>query len=201
MSTQMVEVVDVTDQHLEPNEVVAYVDRVTTASTRTRIESHLATCAECRAEVIDAARIITTLPRPRATRLRAGVSAAGIAAMLLVVLWPLADRQPGNQQHRESAVTATIAPVILTPVGPVESANAFSWSSVPHADRYDVRVFDSDGSVVWQRQTTDTVVAPPPTIGFRTGRPYYWKVEAHTGFDRSTGSELIEFSIRRPLAQ
>jgi hypothetical protein len=196
MSIQVVEVVSVTEQHLDPNEVVAYVDRVATPSSRARIESHLATCAECRAEVSDAARIIATLPPARGRRRRIAISAAGIAAMLLIFLWPRANREPLHQEHREAPITTTIAPVVLTPVGPVESANAFSWSSVPHADRYDVRVFDADGSVVWQRGTTDTTLVAPRDIGFRAGRPYYWKVEAHTGFDRSTASELVEFSIR-----
>ena len=195
MSTQMVEAVNMIDQHLDPNEVVAYVDRVATPTTRARLETHLATCAECRAEVSDAARIIATLPRPQVRRLRVGISAAGIAAMLLVFLWPRADRGPVNQQHRELPVTTTIAPTIFTPIGPVESAAKFAWSSVPHADRYGVRLFDSNGSVLWQRETTDTVLALPPSLNLREGRSYYWKIEAHTGFDRSTASELVEFSI------
>ena len=201
MSTQMVEAVNMIDQHLDPNEVVAYVDRVASPTARARIEAHLATCAECRAEVSDAARIIATVPPARRTRRRALVSAAGIAAMLLVFLWPRADRGPVNQQHRELPVTTTIAPTILTPVGPVESAPKFAWSSVPHADRYGVRLFDSNGSVLWQRETTDTVLALPPSLNLREGRSYYWKIEAHTGFDRSTASELVEFSIKSSRPQ
>ena len=196
MHMRVVEAVSMTEQHLDPNEVVAYVDHVATPSARARIETHLATCAECRAEVSDAARIIATLPAARGTRRRVAISAAGIAAMLLVFLWPRASREPLDLQHREAPVTTTIAPVVLAPVGTVESAKSFSWSSVPHADRYDVRVFDADGSVVWQRETTDTVVVPPPTVRLQTGRSYYWKIEAHSGFDRSTASELVEFSIR-----
>src|SRR6267378_2840498 len=99
MSMGVVEAIRVSDQHLEPREVAGYVDRVLPDTERARIEAHLATCPECRAEVADAGRIIATLPRPRRVRRGVMVSAAGIAAMLLVFLWPRADRDLGNRQH------------------------------------------------------------------------------------------------------
>jgi len=191
----MVEAIRVSDQHLDPREVAGYVDRVLPDTERARIEAHLATCPECRAEVADAGRIIATLPRPRRIRRSVMVSAAGIAAMLLVFLWPRAHRDLGNPQHREPGVTTTIAPRVIAPVGGVESADRFVWSSVPHAGLYTLRIFDPDGSVVWQGETPDTVLTPPPPVGLRLDRSYYWKVEAHTGFQRSTSTELVEFSI------
>lgn len=196
MSMPAAESISVTEQHLEPREVAAYIDGAMKAEERARIQSHLATCAECRDEVSDAARIIATLPRARAARWRVALPAAGIAAMLLVFLWPRADRDNAVPQHRESAVTTTVAPVIVAPIGPVSVADVFTWTSVPHASTYSVRVFDSDGSVIWQRETTDTVLIPPPASTIRAGRSYYWKVEARTGFERSTSTDLVEFSIR-----
>ena len=193
---QLAEAIRVTDQHLDPRDVAAYVDRAGTASERARIESHLATCAECRAEVSDAARIIATLPRTRGPRRSLIISAAGIAAVLLMFMWPRGNGDGTVGQHRESAVTTTVSPVILAPVGPVESANAFTWSSVPHSSRYDVRVFDTEGSVVWHGETADTTLALPTNIALKTGRTYYWKVEAQTGFERSAATDLVEFSIR-----
>ena len=196
MSTRVVEAISVTNEHLDPDEIAAYVDGAVTPDKRPRIESHLATCAECRAEVSEAASIIATLPSARRRGTRALASAAGIAAMLLVFLWPRADRDDIGRQHRESAVTTTVPPVILAPVGIVESANVFMWSSVPHAGRYEVHIFDPDGSVVWQAQTPrDTVLTPPSTIVLIPGRSYYWKVDAQTGFERSASSDLVEFSI------
>jgi hypothetical protein len=196
MSIQVVEAIAVSDQHLDPKDVVAYVDGIAPPTERVRIESHLVTCAECRDEVADAGRIIATLPRPRSARRTVIVSAAAIAATLLVFLWPGADRDLTIRRHRESPVTTTIAPTIVTPIGAVESADRFVWSSVPHAGFYELRIFDPDGSVVWQGQTRDTVLTPPSTVGLRTSRSYYWKVEAHTGFERSTSTDLVEFSIR-----
>lgn len=196
MSTQLAEAITVTGTHLDPGDVAAYVDRLASPTERARIESHLATCAECRAEVVEAAHIIDTLPRARTTRRAVWISAAGIAAMLLVFLWPRTDRQLADQRHRETPITTTIAPQILGPAGTVESAKVFTWSSVPHADRYELRVFDSDGGVVWESTTTDTTVSLPPTITLRAGRSYYWKVQAQTGFDRSASTDLVEFSLR-----
>jgi hypothetical protein len=196
MSTQLAQAIDVTGTHLDPRDVAAYVDRLASPTERARIESHLATCAECRAEVTEAAQIIDTLPRGRGARRAGLISAAGIAAMLLVFIWPRADRQIADQQHRETGITTTITPQVLGPAGTVEAAKVFTWSSVPHADRYELRVFDSDGGVVWESATTDTAVILPPTITLRAGRSYYWKVQAQTGFDRSASTDLVEFSIR-----
>ena len=194
MSVQVAEAIRVTGQHLDPRDVVAYVDHVATQSERARIESHLVTCPECRAEVSEAGHIIATLPSARRIGRPVLITAAGIAAVLLIFLLPRADRRI-SPQHREAPVTTTIAPVILAPVGAVESTNAFMWSSVPHTDRYELRVFNSDGSVVWQTETTDTVVSIPRSIILQPGVSYYWKVQAHTGIERSTSTDLVEFSI------
>jgi anti-sigma factor RsiW len=196
MSMRVVEAISVANEHLDPGDVAAYVDGAVTPDKRAGIESHLATCAGCRAEVSEAASIIASLPRTRRRRTGTLVSVAGIAAMLLVFLLPRADRDDIGRQHRESAVTTTIPPVILAPAGTVQSANVFMWSSVPHAGGYEVRIFDPDGSVVWQAKTRrDTVLTPPPTIVLIPGRSYYWKVDALTGFERSASSDFVEFSI------
>src|SRR4051812_19477645 len=100
MAMRLAEVARVTEQHLDAREVAAYVDRAATPSERARLEGHLANCPECRAEVSDAARIIATLPRSRVARRSLIASAAGIAAMLLVFLWPRVDHDDNKVQHR-----------------------------------------------------------------------------------------------------
>jgi hypothetical protein len=185
----------VTGEHLDPRDVVAYVDHVATPSERLRIETHLARCALCRDEVTEAAQIIATRPRVPTRRGQVTIAAAGIAAMLLVFLWPRADRQPATQQHREAPITTTVAPVILAPAGEVQSANVFTWSSVPHADLYELRVFDADGGVVWESATRDTLAALPLNIALHAKASYYWKVQADVGFDRSSSTDLVEFSV------
>src|SRR2546430_14161635 len=153
-------------------------------------------CPEWRAEVSAAAENVATFSRARGIRRRVLITAAGIAAVLLVFLLPRTDRPIRQQQHREAPLTTTIAPVTLAPVGAVESANVFAWSSGPHADRYELRLFDPDAPVVWRTETTDTVVSIPRTLSLRPGVTYYWKVQANTGIERSTSTDLVAFSIR-----
>src|SRR6185503_6808177 len=104
------------EDHLDPEDVAAYVDKLATAERRALIEAHLAECAECRAEVSDSARIIGALAGPRRTR-SGLVAAAAIAAALLLFVRPGTDRESGTPfgnssiTHREAPVTTTVAPV------------------------------------------------------------------------------------------
>lgn len=200
MALQVEETGTVSEQplgrHLEPAEIAAYVDRAS-GDSRAYVESHLAECAECRAELVDAARLVATLPRRRTMRPHIWIPAAAAAAVLLMFVWPRTIREP-SVQHREAAVTATVSPRAVSPVGIVDSATTLRWSSVPRSDRYQIRLFDSDGSVLWERETSDSSAAIPTSVRLQSGRSYYWKVEAHTGFNRSAASELAEFSIRSP---
>jgi anti-sigma factor RsiW len=188
---------DVTERHLEPTDIASYVDRAARDDELARIESHLATCRECRDEVSDAARIVATLPRARGMRSRTWISAAAIAAVLLLVVWPRTARDPGLQHRGGDATAIAGVPVALAPKGLVDSATTLVWSSVTSADRYEARIFDANGTVLWQRETTDTTAVMPASIDLQPGRSYFWKVEARTGFDRAASSDLVEFSVRR----
>ena len=91
----------------------------------------------------------------------------------------------------------TVSPRLFSPVGTVDSATVFVWSTVPGADRYGIRLFDGDGTLVWQHETADTVALLPSAIGLRSELTYFWKVEAQSGFDRRAASDLVEFSLQR----
>lgn len=184
------------EYHLQPEEIAAYIDGIATGEVRTRLESHLAACDDCRSELVDASRIVAALPRARGMRGRVWMPAAAAAAIVLLLAWPRTVREP-SVQHREAPVTTTIAPRAIAPIGAVDSATALVWSSVPYRDRYRVRVFDAAGSVIWETETIDTITSVPMSVSLRPGRSYYWKVEAQTGFGRSAATELIEFSVRQ----
>lgn len=185
------------ERHLEANEIAAYVDGAVAGVQRAAIQAHLAACADCRAEVAEVLPIVRTLPRaPRLPR-RVWIPAAAAAALALLWAGPRALREPTVPEHREETVTMTVAPRPLAPVGAVDSATALVWSSVHSADRYRARLFDSDGTVIWEHETGDTVAALPRSVALRARLPYYWKVEAHTGFDRWAASDLVEFVPRR----
>ena len=96
---------------------------------------------------------------------------------------------------RDETGALVVAPVAVTPVDIVSGAVVFRWSSVPRANRYRVRVFDPEGVVVWETQTSDTTVAPASAITLERGARYLWKVDARTDFDRWVGSALTEFKL------
>lgn len=184
------------DQHLEPHEVAAYVHGDARGEQRASIEGHLAACDECRAEVADVARIARTAPVSRPVTRRLWIPAAAAAALVLLWVGPRAFRQQ-VEEHRDDAVTMTVAPRAIAPIGPVDAANALIWSSVPYANIYRVRLFDQDGTLLWEREVADTTLPVPDSISLRPQQPYYWRVEAHTGFERWAASDLAEFRVQR----
>ena len=97
--------------------------------------------------------------------------------------------------HR-GATQTTVAPRALAPTGQVDGVTTFVWSSVPETESYHVRLFDSQGTVLWETRTADTVFKLPASVILRPGRSYFWKVVARIGFDRETASDLTEFATR-----
>jgi len=179
--------------HLTSGEVAAYLDKALTASDRSRLDAHLVDCADCRNELIEVTRLLRT--RSRRWVLSVGAAAAA-AAVLLVVIWPRQGHQsPEQPGHREPAVTTTVAPVAVAPSGAIASARELVWTAVPHADRYRLTLFDSAGTVVWERETGDTAASLPDTLQLKRGARYLWKVEAQTGVNRWVSSELVVFSV------
>lgn len=186
--------------HVAPEEIAAYVDRAVTSEARARIQAHLAACHECRAEVMDVSRMSHTLSGSRGVRhtvipaaaAAAAAAAVAAAAVVLMLVWP---RDVRELEMREAPITTTISPRALAPVGAVDSVPLLVWSAVPSADRYQVRLFDTEGTLIWDRETMDTT-AVVPARQLRPGLSYFWKVEAQTGFGRSVSTELTEFTIR-----
>ena len=185
------------ERHLRPDEVAAYADERLPADVRAKMQAHMATCAECRAEVADVLTIVRPVRQKQRVRRHVWITAAAAAAaVVLLLVWPRDGNQLRETQHREAPVTATVAPRAVAPIGTVDSAPALVWSSVPYADNYRVRLFDREGLVLWERETPDTVSLPNGALRLRTGESYYWRVEARTGFDRVASSDLVEFMIR-----
>lgn len=184
------------NQHPEVHEIAAYADGVVSEEVRARLQAHLATCAECRMELADVLHIVGSLPHAQRMTRRVWIPAAAAAAVLLVA-WPHDRDESIGPLHREAAVTTTVSPRAIAPVGSVDSATTLVWSSVPYADSYRVRLFDREGTVLWERETADTSAPPQGSVMLRAGLAYYWRVEARTGFDRVAESDLTEFVIRQ----
>jgi hypothetical protein len=102
---------------------------------------------------------------------------------------------PTPPTHRAPPITAAVAPNPTAPVGAVADARALRWDAVPGADRYRVTLFDAEGVVLYGTELPGTRAPLPDTVVLSSGRTYYWRVEARTGFDRWAASDLIGFSI------
>lgn len=181
------------DRHLTPEEVAAHVDRPPSGGIPDDVIGHLARCGECRAEIEEVARIVRTrLGRVR--RLRHVWIPAAAAASLLLFFLPRTTREP-ELPHREGSVTTTVGPRPAAPLGLVVRADFMVWSSVSQADAYRLRLFDGEGTVLWEGVFPDTLVPLPPSIDLMAGTPYFWRVEARTGFGRWVASDLVRFSL------
>jgi hypothetical protein len=163
---------------------------------------HLAECPRCRSVVASVARVlgdpaigreVTALRAARRRLLRLAIPAAAAALVLLIAM---PSRRADVAPHRAPTITALSSPVPVSPAGIVAGADLLRWSSVSGADRYRTTLFDDAGTVVYETQTADTVVALPNSIQLTPRRSYLWKVEARTGWGRWSASDLVEFSIR-----
>lgn len=191
----------------------AQLDATTTA--------HLAECERCRAQLAGA---LATLQAPeiskeierleqnrslpatrrvpnwaRMTALAAAL--AGIALVPQLIRTGASDPATAARELRDSdpSITMTPPPRIIAPKGPVARAAMLTWTSVPGANRYAVTVFDKEGTVVWETETSDTAIALPPAVVQTHGNVYLWKVEAHTSWNRSAESELVEFRVNKQV--
>lgn len=196
---------------LDDASVAALADGSVREGERGSLVTHLARCPACRIRVASVTRalgaepIAAELTRARALHLRArgrgGLLLAGLAAAVALIV--LVRVPPGEEQptHRGATVAVVGTPMPRSPLGAVATVTQLRWSAVPGADRYRVTLFDRAGNVVHEAVHADTVLALPAVLELDAGDRYYWKVEARTGWDRWTPSELVEFSIpagRRP---
>jgi hypothetical protein len=173
--------------------------------------AHVAACANCRARVAAITRLmddaivkseISALDAPRRfmppswSRRQFTVTGTllAAAAAAIVMLGPLRssislDKTP----YRETAITVTSAPRIVSPTELTSIADSLRWTSVSQADLYRVRIWNTEGTVVWSTDTRDTTVTLPHVI--QPGASYMWEVSARTGWDRWVSSDFVELNI------
>ena len=182
--------------HPTDDDLAAYLDRRLDPAERERLESHVAWCPDCRAQLTAASAVIR---RRAAVRKRwatlAPVAAAAAAIVLLVVSpegWPGAGGAPA---HRDAPSTSATAPIPITPRGAVAAAEALVWHRLERADRYLGTLFDASGVVVWRAETGDTVAALPDSVRLEPGAAYLWRVDARVGIDRWVQSQLLQFTV------
>ena len=168
--------------------------------------AHLAGCGRCRRQLaalmallgdpVIAREVARIHDRPRRAR-RPLVAVAGlvaVAAMVLLMVYPR-GRSVDSNATRDPTITAVSAPSAIGPIGEVARPPSLIWSRVDGATSYRATLFDSTGTVLFELQLADTTTVIPSTVELVPQRAYLWKVEARTGWDRWSSSELFEFRV------
>lgn len=190
---------------LADDAIAALVDGRLEADPQAAAIAHLASCDTCTRAVAavagvladpSVAREIAAVEGGARSRLIRFIVPAAAAAVLLLLAWPPRS-DDGGPPHRAPPTQASAAPVPISPVGPVASAATLRWVSAAGADRYRVSLFDAGGGLVYETETRDTITALPDAIVLVPGRSYLWKVEARTGWNRWSASDLVEFQVMK----
>ena len=196
--------------HPSTEELSAYVDGALGAEARARVESHLADCDACRAEVVEVRALLRGAPpggRRRGWRRPVALAGLAAAAAALFVMLPRqgGDREgahvpprmgAGAQRERslpEARAITTVSPARdeQVPAGAVR----LLWHAVDRDATYRVYVVDPDGTERWSGTTTDTSIAVPDARLAR-GSNYRWYVEALHANGATSRSASEPFSVR-----
>ena len=195
---------------LEELAIADFVEGRLTPEARTPLVAHLLTCGRCRSLVRATGSLLAdeavsrefagsaVVPGAVERRWRRWSLPIGIAAAatVLLLVWPrLTEHTDSTPGLREPTLPSTVAPVPIVPRGPVAPVDRFVWSSVPRVDRYRLRLYDGEGTVLWTAETADTVAARPASVTLAPRVTYFWKVEAQTEWRRWAASDLADFRL------
>lgn len=178
-------------------EIAAYLDRGLPAQERDRIEDHLAECADCRQNVVEAQALLEKVRKPRRL-VRVGMLVAAAAALLIVMRPGMLSRGDVADSRMRTETTAAPALVAHGPVGETSARPLrFMWSADANALSYRLSVTRANATPLWSASGTDTVAVLPDSIVLHAGERYYWVVDAllNDGSTRSTG--IREFELTR----
>ena len=190
------------DGPLSPEDVAAYLDGRLRGADLERVEATLARNPDSRAELVEASRLISTLPQQRRPSRRQWLwaSAAAAAAILVTVTVPSLSRRPAatrikteRRAAQETAASLRIAApadgTIITP----EDLH-FVWSSITGAS-YQLTITDAEGSTIWRESTSDTTATLPERVKIVAPGTYYWSVDALGADGASTTTGIHELRV------
>lgn len=182
------------------SEVAAFIDGTLADEDRERLETYFADNPSARRELVQASRIVSTLPAERSRNTRwAQVSGLVAAAAIAVVFLRPAGlpREPVHSSSsqrgviEESQSVTVVAPgAELTMTG---ADRAFVWRSIEGAT-YRLIVLDAVGRTILRQSTSDTTVSVPSKFAESAGT-YYWSVDAQAPDGSSVTSGVREFTI------
>lgn len=167
--------------HVSRSALTAYVDGKLEGGAREQLESHLAVCDECRAQVMAASLTRDPLTQRRTSRTGCGLgallAAAVVVALITFVRPPTAPRddtdaeRPGGS-HGE---LQSLLPIDGATVDP--TSLEFAWTFEEGA-AYRLTVTDANGGAVWEANTRATSLRLPTDIVLPVGARFHWYVDA-----------------------
>jgi anti-sigma factor RsiW len=180
--------------HLSEAEAAAYLDRGLPLAERDRLEDHLASCPDCRAQLIEARRILAHVRRPTRSVLIGSIAAAAAAVLIFL---PRPAAHPAEKLAPATVMRGSVEATRLVAYGPTGETHAralrFVWSAAPGAATYRLSVTRGDGATVWSQGSTDTSVALPDSIVLRPHQRYFWVADALLGDGGTRSTGLREF--------
>lgn len=190
-------------EHLSSDIVAGYLEGAISNEETARVEAHLATCDECRREVIEVSRDLKELKRFSPWYVAGPVTAAAAIAAILF----LGPKISGPDSRPVLRGTDTEAQLATTPrfqvVAPVDGTAllgdevVFVWRSAAPDASYRLTLTEADGQVVWSTTTSDTTVAVPTPETLLPDRIYFWYVDALLADGQSTTTGVKQFSTLR----
>jgi len=180
--------------HLDDHAMARYVDGAVDADERALTETHLAGCAECRAELLALRRLVKSRPARRWPLVMPAVA----AAVVLLAVWIGNDHRaptPVPAVTRDKLTTPANVPHPVSPVGSVARVDSLTWRGVADARRYRITVYSSAGQPLWQSTTSDTAVALPDSLRGAATPVAFWQVKAESRYGRWIESELVPVTI------
>ena len=187
--------------HLSSAEIAAYVDGKLAAEEKGRIQSHLADCSECRAEMTELTDLLHAHGRRKRWALAGSGVAAAVAVILLFIASPLsreapeqvrAIRSPEGAALREAVPTISVA--APAPDATVEqTALVFTWRPVGEGSVYRLAVTDEGGDPVWHGETYDTTALFPSDVVLEKDRIYLWYVDALLADGQTATTGVLRF--------
>lgn len=185
----------------DPDRLADLVEGTLDAERRSDTVRHLARCEHCRQAVASLSRALedpaVAGADPNRRRpvvwMRVAASAAAIAVAVAIGReWP---RERPADAHRAPVSAGLDRPAAVSPLGPAARPSTLRWHPVAGADRYRLTLYGPGGEVLYETELRDTATPLPDSVVLYPGRPYLWKVEARTDWNRWTSSPLFRFSL------
>ena len=194
------------DGHLTSEELAAYIDGRLDPAQAARIESHMADCAACRADLVATRPLVEEaslrVHRGRSYIPRRGAAWLAAAAVIAIAFLPMLQHAFGsrgsNAQVRATQTSRTTIEVVSPRTAPVDAESVvFAWRPVAGASTYRLTLTDSSGEPLFGGSTAETTFAAAARAKLHRGSHYLWYVDALTSDGRTVSSGIRSFMTSR----